>query len=176
MSRSKTTCASAIAAIFMGLAIGWAATRPDDIVFDRRMLDPGGSETVALGDINGDGRPDIVSGEFWYEAPRWTKHRFRQIDFTNNYVDNFSDLALDVNGDGRVDIVSCSWFSKRLYWSENPGKSTALWKDHAIETKSPVEFAFLVDLDNDGRARELLPEFGDAKMPLTWYEVRNGEF
>ena len=51
-----------------------------------------------------------------------------------------------------------------------------MWKDHPIETKSPVEFAFLVDLDNDGKAREILPEFGDAKMPLTWYEARNGEF
>jgi hypothetical protein len=157
-------------------ALVWAATRPDDIVFERRMIDPGASETVAVADINGDGRPDIVSGEFWYEAPAWKKHRFREIAFTNNYIDNFSDLALDVNGDGRVDIVSCSWFSKRLYWSENPGRPDVLWKDHAIETRSPVEFAFLVDLDNDGKAREVLPEFGDAKMPLTWYEARNGGF
>ena len=41
-----------------------------------------------------------------------------------------------------------------------------------IETGSPVEFAFLVDLDNDGKAREVLPEFGDANMPLAWYEVK----
>src|SRR3982074_1856901 len=144
MYRWKTALAVAIAAA----AIGWAASRPEDIALERPMIDPGASETVALADINGDGHADIVSGEFWYEAPRWTKHRFRQIDFTNNYIANFSDLALGVNGDGRMDIVSCSWFSKRLYWSENPGKSTALWKDHPIETKSPVEFAFLVDLDN----------------------------
>src|SRR5215475_6418665 len=128
--------------------IVWAATRPADIAFERQMIDPGASETVAVADINGDGRPDIVSGEFWYEAPGWTKHRFREINFTNNYVDNFSDLAMDVNGDGRIDIVSCSWFSKRLYWSENPGRAAGLWKDHPIETRSPVEFAFLVDLDN----------------------------
>jgi hypothetical protein len=163
-------------AIFLAAFLGWAATRPEDIAFERQMIDPGASETVAVADINGDGHADIVSGEFWYESPRWTKHRFREINFTNNYVDNFSDLAMDVNGDGRVDIVSCSWFGKRLYWSENPGRGTALWKEHPIETKSPVEFAFLVDLDNDGKAREVLPEFGDAKMPLTWYEAKDGEF
>ena len=87
------------------------------------MIDPGASETVAVADINGDGKLDIVSGEYWYEAPKWTKHKFREIDFTNNYVDDFSDLPLDVNGDGRPDIVSCSWFAKKLCWSENPGKA-----------------------------------------------------
>jgi len=158
------------------LLVGWSASRPDDILFERQMIDPGASETAAVADINGDGKPDIVSGEYWYEAPKWTRHKFRQIDFTNNYVDDFSDLPLDVNGDGRIDIVSCSWFSKRLYWSENPGKPGAIWKDHSIETRFPVEFAFLVDLDNDGKARELLPEFGAQAAPLTWYEVRGGEF
>jgi hypothetical protein len=155
--------------------IGWAASRPGEIVFDRQMIDPGASETVAIADINADGRPDIVSGEYWYEAPKWVKHRFREIEFTNNYVDDFSDLPLDVNGDGRVDIVSCSWFAKKLYWSENPGKAAGLWKEHPVETRFSIEFAFLVDLNNDGKANEVLPEFGDAKAPLTWYEVSGGE-
>jgi hypothetical protein len=158
------------------LILGWAATRPADIAFERRMIDPGASEPAAVADINGDGKLDIVSGEFWYEAPNWAKHRFREIDFTNNYVDDFSDLPMDVNGDGHVDVVSCSWFSKRVWWSENPGKAGGIWKDHPIETRFNVEFAFLVDLDNDGKAREILPEFGNANAPLTWYEAKGGTF
>jgi len=166
----------AFAAIAIVAVAGWSTSRPDDIIFDRMMIDPGASETAAVADINGDGKPDIVSGEYWYEGPKWIKHKFREINFTNNYVDDFSDLPLDVNGDGRIDIVSCAWFGRRLWWSENPGKSAGLWKDHPIETRFPVEFAFLVDLVNDGKPHEILPEFGDAKAPLTWYEARGGEF
>ena len=33
------------------------------------MIDPGANETTAIVDINKDGRPDIVSGDSWYEAP-----------------------------------------------------------------------------------------------------------
>ena len=71
--------------------------------------------------------------------------------------------------------MSCSWFAKKLWWSENPGKAAGMWKDHPIETRFSIEFAFLVDLDNDGKANEVLPEFGDAKAPLTWYEARGGQ-
>ena len=54
------------------------------------------------------------------------------------------------------------------------GQGRGEWKEHEIESGSPIEFAFLVDLDNDGKAREVLPQFGDAKMPLAWYEARQG--
>jgi hypothetical protein len=151
-----------------------AASRPDEIPFTKHTIDLGASETAAFVDVNGDGRLDILSGEYWYEAPRWTRHKFRELNFTANYIDNFSDLPLDVNGDGRVDIVSCSWFGKQVRWFEQPAERNAMWKEHAIETGYHVEFAFLVDLDNDGQAREILPEFGDANAPLAWYESKDG--
>ena len=136
MTRFRYLLCAPLAAVAAAL-IGWGGGRPPDILFERQMIDPGASETVAVADINGDGKPDIVSGENWYEAPKWIKHKFRDLDFTNNYVDNFSDLPLDVNGDGRIDIVSFSYFGKRVYWSENPGKAGGLWKDHTIDSGFP---------------------------------------
>jgi hypothetical protein len=156
--------------------LAWTAGRPGEIPFEKHTLDLGASEACALADMNGDGRLDIVSGENWYEAPRWTQHRFRTLGFTNNYIDDFSDLPVDVNGDGRVDIVSVTWFGRKITWFENPGRATGEWKEHPIDSGFPTEFAFLVDLDNDGRARELLPQFGPAKAPVAWYEIRNGSF
>lgn len=164
------------AALWVAGALAWTAGRPGEISFEKHTIDLGASETAAVADVNGDGRPDIISGEYWYAGPRWTPHKFREIGFTNNYVDAFSDLPLDVNGDGAVDVITCTWFSRRIYWSENPGKGGGTWKEHDIHTGLPVEFAFLVDLDNDGRARELLPQFGGKDAPTAWFELRDGRF
>jgi hypothetical protein len=165
-----------VGAVLFFASVAWTVTRPDEIPFEKHIIDLGASETAAIADINGDGKFDIVSGENWYEAPAWTRHKFRALGFQDNYVDNFSDLPLDVNGDGHIDIVSGSYFSRKLYWMENPGKGKGEWKEHAIDSGFPVEFAFLVDLDNDGKAREVLPEFDSAEAPLAWYEVQNGAF
>jgi hypothetical protein len=161
------------------LSVAAFAGRPADIDFAKTKLDGGANETAAFADIDGDGRLDVVSGENWFRNPGprggvWTKTRFRELNFANNYIDDFSDLPLDVNGDGRIDIVSCSWFAKKIAWWENPGK-TGAWKEHVIENQWNVEFLFLVDLNNDGKAQELLPQFG-GRGPVAWYELRNGQF
>ena len=153
-----------------------AATRTDEIPFSKQTLDLGASETCTVADINGDGRQDIVSGECWYEGPRWIKHKFRSLSYSNNYIDNFSDLAVDVNQDGRVDIVSCSYFTRKLVWMENPGKGEGLWKEHDIDSGFSGEFTFLVDLNNDGKALELLPQYGQADSPTVFYELSNGKY
>jgi hypothetical protein len=159
-------CLAAVAA--------WAIVRPPDIPFEKHALDLGANESAAFADINGDGKLDIVSGENWYESPRWTRRHFRSLPFSNNYIDNFSDLPVDVNGDGRIDIVSCAWFAKRVDWWENPGRAGGDWKEHIIEQGYNTEFAFLVDLNNDGKALEVLPQFGSG--PTAWYEVVGGKW
>ena len=154
----------------------WSITRPAEVPFKKTMIDAAAAETVAFADINNDGKLDIVSGEYWYEAPSWTPHRFRDLTFQDGYIGNFCDLPLDVNKDGYVDIISCLGFANRLVWMENPGKKGGAWREHAIDGGHFIEFAFLVDLDNDGKAEELLPDYlGDASS-TAWYEVKNGEF
>jgi hypothetical protein len=148
----------------------YVLTRPPEIPFEKHTLDLGSSESAAIADINGDGKPDIVSGENWYEAPNWTKHHFRNILFTNNYIDDLSTVPLDVDEDGRVDLVTVGWFSKKIAWWRNPGTSAGIWKEQIIDSGYPAEFELLVDLNNDGKAEEVLPEFGDEKAPLAWYE------
>ncbi len=163
----------AIAAALGAGWLAWSFGRVADVPFKKHELDLGANEPATFADMNGDGRLDIVSGENWYEAPSWRKHKFRDIFFANNYIDVFSDHAIDVNGDGKLDVVSCSWFSKQIAWWENPGRASGDWKSHEIEKGFNVEFCWMVDLDNDGKARELLPQFGNADAPLAWYELKD---
>jgi len=153
-----------------------AASRPADIAFRTHMIDPGYSETVAVADLNNDGKPDIISGDSWYEAPTWKKHPLREIDYSHGYVDNFTDVAMDVDGDGWIDVVQFSYFAHNIVWLRNPGKSGGPWKVTEIDSSGPTEFAFLVDLNNDGKALELLPEFDRPDVPLAWFELVNGKF
>ena len=159
--------------------LGTAPAGDDAIPFRKHTLDLGLSETVAVADVNGDGRLDVVSGENWYEqgppeagaGPRFIKHRFRDLPYTFDYLEDLSDLAIDVNYDGYPDIVSCSYWSKPLTWWENPGRSARPWREHLIESRSPVEFVFLVDILGTGQRLQLLPQFGNRDFPLTWYEL-----
>ncbi len=158
----------------MSVPASAAGSKPPDIPFEKQTIDSGANEAATIFDVNKDGRLDIVSGENWYEAPNWTKHRFRDLHFENNYIDDFSDLAMDVDGDGWTDIISPTWFSKEIAWYRNPGKAGGKWEKKPVVSGYNTEFAFLFDMDNDGKAREVLPQFGGAKSPTAWYEYQNG--
>jgi len=158
--------------VLLSLAQG---SRPPDVPFRIQPVDLGASETAAVADVNRDGRLDVISGEHWYEAPTWMKHRFRELGFSNQYIDNFSDLMIDVDSDGYPDVVSVSWFAKKVAWWRNPGKGglpgKEFWKEATIHEGFNIEFALLVDLDNDGKAQEVLAQENGTGQ--AWYEVKD---
>jgi len=152
-------------------AVAHAGDPSLEIPFERHSIDLGRNEACAVADVNGDGKLDIMSGENWFAAPDWKKHPYRDIHYFGNYIDDFSDLPLDVDSDGDIDVISVGWGQQKVAWFENPGRGEGIWKEHPIDKGMPVEFAFLVDLDNDGVNDEVLPQFGGTKGYVAWYEV-----
>jgi hypothetical protein len=143
-------------------------------MFKKIQIDNGANESAAVADINQDGRPDIIAGENWFEAPDWTKHRMREIPFFEGYIDDLSNFAMDVNGDGYPDVIACSWWSEKLAWYENPRRhdgqfANVLWKEHVIEKSLNYELILMADIDGDGKSEEILPNYGSSGE-VAWLE------
>jgi hypothetical protein len=164
---------SACLAIAIALpAAGWA----QQPVFAPLELNPA-AEFPACGviDVNKDGKLDIVSGGFWYEAPKWQKHFLRDVEVIRGRFDDYSNLEYDVNADGWTDIVSVNYRSKSLFWVEHPGEAIKTspdtpWTKHVIDTPGPMETGRLHDIDGDGRL-DILPNGTDF---AAWYEIIPG--
>jgi hypothetical protein len=126
----------------------------------------------AVMDVNHDGKLDIISGGFWYEAPQWKKHFLREVEVIRGRFDDYSNLEVDVNADGWTDIVSVNYRSASIFWMEHPGEKIKAdpetpWIKHLIDTPGPMETGRLFDIDGDGKL-DILP---NGTTFAAWYEL-----
>jgi hypothetical protein len=138
-----------------------------EVPFEKVILDRDfRAEGCAIADINRDGKPDIVAGDSWYEAPKWEKHIFRTVGKVRSYRDLRYDYPEDVNGDGWLDVLSVR-FDRNVVWFENPKGKEGQWIERTIGEFDLCEGVFYGDLDGDGKGDFVGPFHPPA---ICWYE------
>ncbi len=139
---------------------------------------PGSQQSgLAIGDIGGKGRADIVCGMFWVECPAdparepWAIHQFG--DWNDGGWGGMAKHAIaDMDGDGRPEIVASEAEipdSRLGIFRRDPEKPDGLWRCQPIEKGLYCPHSLVVaDLDRDRRLDIIVGEMtaGGWDFPL----------
>jgi hypothetical protein len=117
---------------------------------------------VGSGDVNGDGRVDLLTPKGWFEAPSdpasenasWTWHPDWNLGATGIQI-----LARDVDGDGLADVVYGMGHDYGLLWMKQGKSETGerIWTKGTIDPSvASVHTLLWADIDGDGKAHELV--------------------
>lgn len=140
--------------------------------FTYRLIDGNGPQGIwqkTVGDLNGDGLPDLVAGGHdaqelvWYSNPDWTKRTIH-----SGSPPSTDGEVVDIDGDGDNDLVSLT--DNDIRWYKNPGWDLTVIADRTLHDVEVGDFDGDNDIDLVARNQG---EFGAQGDTLFFYRQDN---
>lgn len=149
-----------------------------------------GSQAVALGDLDGDGDPDVFVGNTQSNEEYMRNNEPNEV-WLNGGEGSFSDsgqllgaqrtyaVALgDVDGDGDMDALVGNEGADELWLNDGDGRFTL---SHQSWSRRHTLSVFLVDLDGDGdldavTAHQVAGSFAWWRQGFIWWNDGSGRF
>jgi hypothetical protein len=136
------------------------------------------AEGITTVDMNGDGKPDILSGAYWYENPgpnggEWKRHQYRKVEIVGEFVSDCGEWAVDVNHDGAPDVVTVGWMTDGVWRYENPKKDGVMWQRHMITHSVETEGGWMADINGDAKPDLALAHYG--RSGIIWIDFAGPE-
>jgi len=147
---------------------------------------------AGTGDVNGDGKPDIIRPNAWFEAPadirngKWIEHPL-SLGAKDGKADHTAQIfVLDVNGDGLKDIITTAAHKYGIFWYEQVKNGSDIsFKQHVIDdTWTQAHSPVLADIDGCGvpelvvgkrfRAHNGGDPEEDAPLGVYYYKLKKG--
>lgn len=146
-------------------------------VIDREL---NGIHGMWTGDVNGDGRKDLLSDSImgpmfakslaWFETPSSKRGLFQRRIITKGGADgrpHYLDFA-DLNADGRGDLLVGDSGGHTFTWWENSGSADQTWTKHDIAKENGATNIKAADVNGDGKP-DAVASCGHGKG-VYWFE------
>ena len=133
-----------------------------------------GIRSIALGDLNADGYPEIFSASSndsrvaWWANGGGLTPTFTPTDITASLTNAYSIAVHDMDRDGDLDVVagtaSPAFDSGSVLWFDSDGSYPPVFTERAITSGGAVQSVSVGDVDNDGDGDILIADRTDNAL------------
>jgi hypothetical protein len=134
-----------------------------------------GAAALALADVNGDGRPDLLAASELDDTVACYRNSggvglFRGEIVISDLADGARGVAAaDIDGDGDTDALSASGASGTIAWHENTDGQGGAWTAHPISAAAGGARSVAAgDIDDDGKVDAISAAFDIDTV--AWYQ------